>query len=371
MKFASLPPAGNPISLKQLDYNEADFFPGLSKRWVSSGTAALAEALCEIRQGRSEIDKPEVLVPAYCCPDLISATLYAGCQPVLVDTRADSPKFSFVDLTSKITSNTVAVIAINFLGLPEDVKNLKTVCLEHQLALIEDNAQWFPETLNEFGFEGDYATFSFGRGKALSLLGGGLVLSRREAWPERSLANASLPQSYKVKNWVYQVVTNPWVYRWVESLPFLNIGATEYHALESLGVIPDGRINILVSNHEALRKRERTVESIYRAELTSNQMNNCVQASENRLLRFPYLCRTASNRDKIVELANREGLGVSKMYQQSLSQIESIPNINDKGRAFQNAQHFAERFLTLPTHQSVKAKHAHRLCQIIQDVESL
>src|SRR5262245_23054839 len=59
----------------------------LSLGLYGSGTEALAAALCEARRlARTPPGvRPEAVLPAYGCPDLVSACVFAGVHPRLVD----------------------------------------------------------------------------------------------------------------------------------------------------------------------------------------------------------------------------------------------------------------------------------------------
>ena len=77
-KIQTMRPVGCPISLRiqQLDYTHFGKFHVL---FYQSGTSALAAALIAAKYAKSDsCTKHEVLLPAYACPDLISACQYAG-----------------------------------------------------------------------------------------------------------------------------------------------------------------------------------------------------------------------------------------------------------------------------------------------------
>ena len=104
--FHRIPPVGNPISWshpapppKLVADNEQCLF-------VQSGTAALAQALI-IAKSAFTTDTPEVIVPGYACPDIISAAVYAGITPVLVDLEPDRPYMSLSAIENAVTKNTV------------------------------------------------------------------------------------------------------------------------------------------------------------------------------------------------------------------------------------------------------------------------
>ncbi len=82
---------------------------------LNSGTAALSLAMT-IAAGSAEASSPEVILPAYGCPDLLAAAYYAGLRPVLADIQAASPRYQQAALETAITGDTVAIVAVNFLG---------------------------------------------------------------------------------------------------------------------------------------------------------------------------------------------------------------------------------------------------------------
>ena len=111
--FYQIPPVGNRVCLDSQPGDEAALqaVTGSSVvRYYQSGTAALAASImAAIRRGG--VTNPEVLLPAYGCPDLVSAAVHAGARPVLVDLEADRPWMDLEQVATGITQQTVAVIA--------------------------------------------------------------------------------------------------------------------------------------------------------------------------------------------------------------------------------------------------------------------
>ena len=100
--FQELRPVGEAISIRG-DSRDPEsrvqrYFPEPSV-FFQSGTAALAAALMACKAAR-RIGQPEVLLPAYACPDLLSAVDFAGLRPVLVDFEENTPWMSIPDLTA-------------------------------------------------------------------------------------------------------------------------------------------------------------------------------------------------------------------------------------------------------------------------------
>ena len=150
--------------------------------FTRSGTEALSLAVRFAIADHSCVDSPEVLMPAYGCPDLVAAVIAQGATPVLVD-LADhqTPFMSIHGVEAAITCNTVAIIAVGFLGLPERLEALADVARANTLLLIEDSAQCFPPKSIEAGcYLADLIVLSFGRGKPINLMGGGALLIRKD-----------------------------------------------------------------------------------------------------------------------------------------------------------------------------------------------
>ena len=178
--FYQLPPVGNPVRLSDGRNDESllqEVFSPYTPGFFDSGTSALAASILAAVNVKGA-SKPEVILPAYGCPDLISAVVFAGAKPVLVDLEAERPWMDLEQVSAHITGHTVAVIAASLCGIPERLGALRQITEQAELLLIEDSAQLFPGSIDEANWQGDLVVISFGRGKPVSLLGGGAVLFR-------------------------------------------------------------------------------------------------------------------------------------------------------------------------------------------------
>jgi dTDP-4-amino-4,6-dideoxygalactose transaminase len=143
---------------------------------VSSGTAALHLACLAVGLGPGD----EVIVPAFTFIASANAVRYVGATPVLCDVRgADDFNIDIEDVAARITPRTRAVIAVHFCGYPADVLELRRLCDEHGLTLIEDCAQAISaqvdETGRQVGTVGQLGAFSFFSKKQLCVGEGGMV----------------------------------------------------------------------------------------------------------------------------------------------------------------------------------------------------
>ena len=369
-----LPPVGHQISLQASRENSLQDLLGMHQYWVDSGTSALGLALCDVRQQFSHIQRPRVIIPGYCCPDLVAACVFAGVEAVAIDISVDDPSYDFDQLRIHLDESVIAVIAVNFLGISERLEELRRLLAELGLStrIIEDNAQWFPSTKEEAVFNTDYVVFSFGRGKPLSLLGGGLLLSAapldsslvRNIAPAES-RSALLP--WKIR--AYNVLLNPRFYALLNRNPLLSLGKTEYHPLDEIRFMDNFRCDLLSENFNAYRKRGSTVADAIHSQVTDSGLQSLAALNSSRarrLLRYPLLCGSVEQRDALLKSCNNAGLGSTAMYANALDKVNGVAGRVTVPAALDNATHFARRFMTLPVHTGVTKYHQAKMKQILQ-----
>jgi dTDP-4-amino-4,6-dideoxygalactose transaminase len=378
--FYQLPSVGNPIRLFRADQPEAlqqVFGATYQPHYFASGTAALAAAITAAIRLKA-VDKPEVILPAYGCPDLISAAVFAGAKPVLVDIEADRPWMDLEQLSAKINAQTVAIIAVNLFGIPERFEQLRPLSEQARALLIEDSAQTFPMHSPSGGnekdsWQGDLVVLSFGRGKPVSLLGGGAVLCSKdnsgdsalaELLPEGTMhADVSMPQqiAFRLKATLYNWMINPRLYWLPQALPFLYLGETRYHSLTSLEGMDRIKLSMLPSNIKAYQGDPVDTQKNLAVMLDTLDLEGCGitdlpracnVAEVRRLLRYPLLVASAA-RDQLYTRLQKPGLGPSRMYPKALPEIPDLKTLLSGQGPFPAATSFAEQILTLPTHSRV------------------
>lgn len=370
LMYGDLPPAGNPICLQEAALDALPSFAGYHPLWLDSGTSALAAALLAAKAKQPAISAPEVIVPAYCCPDLVAAAIFAGVKVVVVDIAQADPALDIEALQAAISDNTLAIIAVNFLGIREQLTELKQWLAQHpRISLIEDNAQWFPDAEEFSELSGDYVVFSFGRGKPLSLLGGGLLLTK---FP---LTLSSLPitgtpgtaSHFTLKATAYNLLLRPRLYQLLNRNPLLKLGETRYHALTGVNLMDEQRRRLLPENFKRYTDRSRDRERAYDRFIPASL--NCLDALRSsrrkRLLRYPLLVNDARQCTILLNNLRRAGLGATAMYQKPLPAIDGVRGMLDIKGNYQNAQDFADRLITLPLHEGVSQDSLRRINDII------
>jgi len=369
--FYQLPPAGERICLAAGVHTVRapdDLFRPWQAGFFNSGTAALAAAVMAAVH-RKGVLAPEVILPAYGCPDLVSAVLHAGARPVLVDLEPQRPWMDLEQLAASVGPQTAAIVAVSLFGIQERMPALRVIAERSAVTLIEDSAQAFPKNGVESFWDGDLVVMSFGRGKPVSLLGGGAVLYRDDQFrgllPECSHGTDGRPLQWlavRLKAVLYNLMSSPRAYWIPAGLPFLRLGETRFHPLSAVECMDAARLELLSVNTAAFRRRTLRVQSLLAsliAELAARAGGlvdlpaACAAPATRALLRYPLLL-DAAMRDEVYNCLNGRGLGVSRMYPAALPDIAGLENHLGSAGDFPVARNFASRVLTLPVHERVQ-----------------
>jgi len=390
--FTELRPVGNRIIFSPSKL-EPELFQPFSFIGFDSGTSALAAALVAIVKFRSEIINPEVLIPAYSCPDIISACIYAKIKPVLVDFEPFSPYIELETLLSKISDNTIAVIAINFMGIPERISAIRSCIKMNNITLIEDSAQGFPIKKIDKYWSGDLIITSFGRGKPMNLMGGGALFFNKktlnsglllevEKLESKPLKKSPIaPLLYRIKAMLFNLLSKPTLYFFIRRLPLLNLGATVYHPLLEISPLPETISKQIMRNYlinyknfihfKKLRKQYDRLFSQLDQSITSLPIKTKLPQNFP-LLRYPILISNKKLKQTVFRKLNEANLGASLMYQTILPEVEKIENSMFKTiEDYPNARVLAESLITLPMHQDIQVKNIKQIEAIILKSSSI
>ena len=116
-----------------------------------------------------------VLLPSYNCGAEIDPIMYSKIRPVFYKIGRDL-LVDFDDLVKKITQDVKAILVIHYLGFPQPVGQIKQICTEKNLFLIEDCAHALLSNYNgrPLGSYGDASIFSLL--KTLPVPNGGVLV---------------------------------------------------------------------------------------------------------------------------------------------------------------------------------------------------
>jgi dTDP-4-amino-4,6-dideoxygalactose transaminase len=153
---------------------------------VSSGTAALHLACLAAELGPGD----EAIVPALTFASTASAVRFTGAEPVFCQVRGPSdPNIDPADAETRITPRTKAIVAVHLFGYPAAVAELRALCAERGLVLIEDAAQAIGATVSDSGGRagsvGELGCFSLFSKAQLCVGEGGMVTTDDAALARR------------------------------------------------------------------------------------------------------------------------------------------------------------------------------------------
>lgn len=374
----TLPPAAAPLSIQDLfaglrglasgsreeERARREFCEYFNKKHcflVSSGKAALSlilMALKELHPGRDQ-----VLIPAFACYSVPSAIVRAGLQVQLCDIDLETLDFDFEQLEEKLKNpKLLCIIPLHLFGLPADVERLKKMRPDPAVTIVEDAAQamggeWQGKKL---GTLGDVGFFSLGRGKALTAVGGGVILTEDDNLAKHLQPLVAALPSYNSLAILHQVIyalaliclLRPSFF-WIPSaLPFLRLGETLYDPHFSLGKLGPFQAGLLrgmggkLCEIRRIRKEhiEFWVDSMSKYKIKKID----TQPPLPDLIRFPLLI-SGKAVEWLIGQSNRLGLGLARTYPDAVHNITEL-KMHFTGQDFPRAQRASQELLTLPVH---------------------
>ena len=145
---------------------------------VSNGTAALhlAAMAAGIREG------DEVIVSSITFAASANCVLYCGGTPVFADINPDTYNINPAEIRKLITPKTKAIVAVDFTGQAVELNEIREICKEHNLILIEDAAHSLGTYYEgkPIGSIADMTTFSFHPVKTVTGGEGGAITTNDE-----------------------------------------------------------------------------------------------------------------------------------------------------------------------------------------------
>jgi pyridoxal phosphate-dependent aminotransferase EpsN len=163
---------------------------GLPSVALASGTAALHLALRLVGVGPGD----EVLCSTLTFVAAANAIVYQGGMPVFVDSdratwNLDSDVLSRA-LRERAAANRLpkALVVVHLYGQSADMTPILHACAKYGVAVIEDAAEAVGTLYkgNPAGTLGDVGVYSFNGNKIITTTGGGMLVSRNQAWVDKA-----------------------------------------------------------------------------------------------------------------------------------------------------------------------------------------
>ncbi len=356
--------------------------------FVSSGKAAITLTLKAFAKIYPE--RKILIIPAFNCYSVPSAIFRADLNLTVVPCDIDPDTLTFDSdelekLLDRYEGQILAVFATHFWGLPFDTAALRSHIKDPSIYILDDAAQAMGSTLNNkhVGTIGDVGIFSLSRGKALSAGEGGIIITNNASIArELQLIVETLP-GYRPSQIIKLVVTNivlsicisPWIFWLPKMLPFLKLGETLFEPdfpILKLSSFQAGLIKNWRKKLKWLQTERQTRVNLYNEKITSDNQTVVLtkQNSEKNLscIRYPLIVNNKNLRDKLLEVSDRKGLGLSAAYPDTINSIKEInvpENVPDS-----KARFLVEHIITLPCHPLVTGKDIERIVEMVERIKS-
>jgi len=396
--FRFVPPAGTPIAIRQLfralghslhrngsDETQvqqlASHFHVRHVLSASSGRTALSCILRALHRLRPKRDV--VAIPAYTCFSVPASIVRAGLMIYPVDIESNTMALDPAQVMAMPSERLLCLITCNLFGIVDDVKRFQEIARARGAYLVDDAAQALGAVRGESlaGTGGDVGLYSLGRGKALSTGEGGIIVSNNDeiassirteidALPRPSIGHEA---RLFLELLAYSLFVNPRLYWIPNSLPFLNLGVTEFNpdfsacrlANLSRSLLPVLMERLEETNRCRLLNAERLVKTI--AGCSNFSTLKPEPGSLPTYIRFPVMARDESSRDRAVARLRAAGIGASGFYPTAICDIPGIGRHMALQEFHQpRAEGLARRLLTLPTHHLVTGEDLERIAAILR-----
>ena len=158
---------------KRFEQAFAEYLGAPAALGLSSCTAGLHTALEVAGIGPGD----EVITTPMTFTATVAVVEHVGARPVLVDVEPDTLNIDPALVRAAVTERTRAVIAVHYGGHPCELDELRAICAEHDLLLVEDAAHAIPARYKgAFIGSGDNpVAFSFYATKNLTTAEGGML----------------------------------------------------------------------------------------------------------------------------------------------------------------------------------------------------
>jgi dTDP-4-amino-4,6-dideoxygalactose transaminase len=347
-----------------------------------SGRAALWLILKALHRIRP--DRKVVALPAYTCFTVPASVVRAGLTVCPIDINPETLDFDFSQLEQIPPAGLLCVVACNLFGLVNDLERVRAIAAAKEAFVVDDAAQALGASRNGYfsGLCGDVGFFSFGRGKALAAIEGGLIVTNSEEISSALRIQADmLPKASRLHSvWTlvqmlgYAAFLAPRLYWIPNSIPFLKLGSTEFapdFPISGMSELSAVLISQLIGKlTEMSAGRERNAISIAKGVRANPRfvVPEPICGSRPVYTRLPIIASDKPTRDRAVTRLRAAGIGATSSYPSAICDIPGIERF--AGAEFRHcprAESLAKRLLTLPTHRFVSQHDISRMGEVLTE----
>lgn len=392
----TLPPAVAPIGIKNIanallarfrsNRSTKDFTDQLKDHFgakhcflLSSGKASLALILQTLKTLHP--DRDEVLIPAYTCYSVPAAIVRAGLKIRLCDTDPETLDFDYRELAEQLSHQRVlCVIPTHLFGVTADIPRVREIIGKRDITIVEDAAQSMGAESNgaKVGTLGDVGLFSLGRGKAISTVSGGIIITNSDeignALNSHYVAIPACSITEQIKLAMYAValvvLSRPELFWIPKSLPFLGLGETHFDPFFPIKRMSAFQAGLAAGWRDRLieltKIRLKNAGYLLRSGVQNAAGSNLLASG---LIRFPVLVSSAAAKLVVLRESGRLGLGAADAYPGTVDSIAQVRG-SIVGGSSAKAGSIVERIVTFPVHPYVTEVDMDKMAALLKNMEN-
>ena len=319
---------------------------------TDSCTSSLEIAALLIKDKR----KNEVIVPSYGFSSTANAFAKINMKVIFAEIKRKSLMLDVEDVKRKINKRTRAIVVIHNAGMSAKINQLKKLCKENQIILIEDTAQGYGCKLNKIslGTIGDIGCFSFHETKNIhSGLGGAIYIKSNKNY----LRAQSIRERGTNRHKVIDGLINK--YSWTEMGG--SFYPTEIQAAFLYSQLQNNRNNI---------KIRQKLYKIYCSRLNALKQKNkfyFMDKDKNLITNFHAFIlifnrkKTCDNLKKILKKNYIDAFtGYTPLHSSKIGK-----QLGNKASDLPITEEISKKILRLPLHTNLKKQDIEKICDII------
>lgn len=344
--------------------------------YYESGKQALQAILQSLKLSSQ---KTKVIVQSYTCFSVAKVLADSNLDIVILDTDPETLDFKYDELDAHVDANTLCIISTHLFGASANIRKAKDIAKKYNAYLIEDAAQK-QYALPEERSVADATIYSFGRGKPISLMGGGILGINNEIIrsvfheqvQKRCPVNYGMSTIFRML--LSDMLTHPSIYSFPAHIPFLGIGKTIYPATIENGFLNNFQRCFLSRKIQQLSndlQKRNKIASKYTQVMASAGKNNIIAHTRNKNYsphRYPlYLKLTYS------ELSQRQSkeaksCGMVQMYPFGINRLHQLCNKSTVSSNYDGEKYISSHLVTAPTHHYVNDSNIERITMIVSNL---
>jgi len=308
---------------------------------VASGTDALILALRAVGVGAGD----EVILPPFTFVATGSAVSALGAKPVFADIDPTTFNIRADEIAKRISPRTRAILVVHLYGLAADMEPIREVAAQHDLPIVEDNAQAIGALYNgrPTGSFGDVACISFYPTKNLGAYGdAGMVVTHSAEMDTRLRTLRNHGQSSR-----YNSVEPGWNSR--------------------LDEIQAAILRVKLRSLRAWEEQRRAHAAHYSKLLAGVSGISAPQISANRVNVFHQYTVRAKRRNELQTFLSERNIGNAVYYPVPLHLQPIYAGLGHHRGDFPESERAADEVVSLPMFPELKPEQIQRVAESVAE----